>query len=349
MNKLIQLLVLALFTAFVAVSCEKDIVIDIPTTEQKIVVEGTINTGEPPFVVLTRSNQFYGEFDFNNLDDLYVHGAEVYVTPSVSARQQLVEVCLSFVNDSVGAATTLELINGFGFDVTFEDVYEVDTMPQALPGDTIFDTIYNFADLCLYTLPEVYDFLLTGNFSFPSILGSENISYDLEVFADGEVLTSSTTIPLAVPLDSLSFENNPDNDSLATVFLHITVPDQTDRFIRYSTSRNGGPFYAPQVSGSVFDNGLFAGSGSIQLPVERGYGDDEDVEIEEFGFFERGDSVEVLWQNIDRGVYEFWFTLENDGGDTPFSSPVEIKSNVNGGLGVWAGYANSSATIYVPE
>lgn len=347
MKQLAKLLSIVLFIAFIAASCEKDIVIDIPITEQKIVVEGSIENGQPPFVFLTKTNNFYGAFDFNNLDELYVHGAEVYVTPSTGARTQLVEICLSFINDSVGAQTTLELINGFGFNVAFDEVFEIDTMPINTT-DTVYDTLYTFADLCLYTLPEVYDFFLTGNITFVSILGTPNTSYDLEVFAEGKVLTATTSITEILPIDSLSYRYSPDLDSFATVYLHVTVPDETDRFIRYATKRNDEGFIKPEITGSVFDNGLFSGSGSIELPVERGYPRGVDPELEEFGLFRRGDSVTVEWQNIDRGTYEFWFTIENDGGDTPFSSPVQIKSNINGGLGIWAGYGSTYTTIFIP-
>ena len=53
-----------LFTA-----CTTDITIDIPTPEPKIVVEGTIEPGVPPIISLTSTVPFYGEINFNTLDN----------------------------------------------------------------------------------------------------------------------------------------------------------------------------------------------------------------------------------------------------------------------------------------
>ena len=51
-------------------------------------------------------------------------------------------------------------------------------------------------------------------------------------------------------------------------------------------------------------------------------------------YFRKGDTATVKWSNIDNVTYDFFFTLENDGGDSPFSAPIKIKTNINNGLGV---------------
>jgi hypothetical protein len=57
----------------------------------------------------------------------------------------------------------------------------------------------------------------------------------------------------------------------------------------------------------------------------------------------------VKWANIDSRTYDFFYTLENDGGGSPFSSPVKAKTNINGGLGVWAGYSTKYYKIVIPK
>ena len=60
-------------------------------------------------------------------------------------------------------------------------------------------------------------------------------------------------------------------------------------------------------------------------------------------------TVSTIYGDIDSKTYDFFYTLENDGGDSPFSSPVRIKTNINNGLGIWGGYATNYYTIVVPQ
>jgi hypothetical protein len=53
---------------------------------------------------------------------------------------------------------------------------------------------------------------------------------------------------------------------------------------------------------------------------------------------------------IDKSHYNFWRTLEADRGSqgNPFGSFVVVKTNINGGIGVWGGYGSSIQTIVAP-
>ena len=44
-------------------ACEKEITVDLPKTEQKLVVEGTIEPGQPPIVLLTRTESYFDPLD----------------------------------------------------------------------------------------------------------------------------------------------------------------------------------------------------------------------------------------------------------------------------------------------
>jgi hypothetical protein len=75
------ILSLSIFTLVISVfySCEKNVTVDIPETEEKIVVEGYIETGTPPFVLLTKSLPFFGEINVNNLIQGSIQGATVII------------------------------------------------------------------------------------------------------------------------------------------------------------------------------------------------------------------------------------------------------------------------------
>jgi hypothetical protein len=53
---------------------------------------------------------------------------------------------------------------------------------------------------------------------------------------------------------------------------------------------------------------------------------------------------------IDKGVYTFWntYAFAQRAVGNPFSSPINVKTNIsNGALGIWAGYGSSFDTLVV--
>src|SRR5256885_1790980 len=63
--------------------CTKDLNINLPHQEQQIVVEGHIETGTPPYVILTRSSDFYSTFYLDSISNYFIHGAIVKVSNGV--------------------------------------------------------------------------------------------------------------------------------------------------------------------------------------------------------------------------------------------------------------------------
>lgn len=327
------LLKLTLLTAILAVaSCTKVIDVEIPDSANKIVVEGSIENGSPPIVLLTKSAKFFDEVNINDIASYYVRGAQVSVTGSDGTYTPLTEFCLQDLNLTPQEAQ--ELLLSFGFSQSQIDSGQV-------------------PDICVYTVPDIVSFFLTGNCAFK---GQSQTSYYLDIVApplqpglDSVRANSTTYIPYAIGLDSLAFREHPNpdyRDSLVSCYAYFSVPDTFGNFIRYWTKRNSEPFYKP-LSSSVYDDRLFVGL-SIGLPLERGQPDGQEFDINTYTYFRKGDTVSVKWSNIDNKTYDFYYTLENDGGDSPFSSPVKIKTNINNGLGIWAGYGSKYTTAIAP-
>ncbi len=60
-------------------ACEKEINLDLPDAEDKVVVEGVIENGKHPYVILTRSSSYFAAVD-EWLDNLFIEDATVYVS-----------------------------------------------------------------------------------------------------------------------------------------------------------------------------------------------------------------------------------------------------------------------------
>ncbi len=311
-------------------SCSKNIDIDIPAEAEQVVVEGTIENNVPPIVILTKSSKFFDNININDIGAYFIHGAAVKVTADDGTQSELTELCLQNLNLPEDQAQ--QLLGALGFS-------QVDST--------------QIPNVCVYTVPDILNYFLSGTCSF---MGQERTTYSLDITSpplvgsDSVHVTSTTYIPTAIGIDSLSLREHTNpayRDSMMAVVANITVPDTFGNFVRYWTKRNDEPYYTP-LGGSVYDDKLFVGL-SIGLPIERGQAPGSKFDINTDSYFWKGDTVTVKWGNIDSRTYDFFYTLENDGGDSPFSAPVKIKSNINNGLGVWAGYAAKYYTIVVPK
>lgn len=318
-----RLIGIVIVAAVITLSCRKEIDGNLPIGETELVVDANIETNTPPIVLLTKTSAVFGGLDLNDLGSFFEHDATVWVKDLTSGDSiQLSEFCMNDLpfNDTVKA----DLMKGFGF----------------IPTDSM-----ELPNVCVYTVPDIVTYYLTGTCSF---YGKELHEYSLTIDAGKFYAEGKTSIPKSLPPDSLSYipHPNPEHDSLVTVQVHASVPGDLGNFVRYWTKRNNEPFYTPR-SQSVWDDKLFAGL-DVALPLERGQPSNQKRETS-YGYFWKGDTVTLKWGNIDYKTYNFFLTLENDGTGSPFSAQVKVESNVSGAIGVFAGYSTSYRTIIIPE
>ena len=60
-------------------SCQEEITFDLPSSSEKIVVEGSIEQGFPPYIILTKNDSYFSPIDSNTYSNLFVYDAEVRV------------------------------------------------------------------------------------------------------------------------------------------------------------------------------------------------------------------------------------------------------------------------------
>ena len=79
---------IALFLVVVSVlflACEKEVKINLNTGPAKLVVDGQIETGGVPLVILTKSIGYFSKIDLGTLENSFVHGATVTVSDGLSS------------------------------------------------------------------------------------------------------------------------------------------------------------------------------------------------------------------------------------------------------------------------
>lgn len=296
-NLLLPALLLAAFAGLS--SCEKEVNFELGPGADKVVVEGTIESGLPPYIFLSKSIGFFSKVDFNTLGNAFLHDAVITVK---EGNRSFTLKEYSFDNSGVL----------FYF-------YSVDT-----------------ADV------------QARNFT-----GEPGKTYDLRILLDGKEYTATTSIPYVKPLDSLWAEPPPPEDAdpdfpdLMRLFGSYTDPDTLGNRIRYYTRKNSEGYLPPYYS--VYDDAIVNGT-RIKVQIDAGFNKMDTFNRKTFGYFYKGDTVTVKWSAIDKGVFDFWRTLEFSYGSTgnPFTTPVAITSNITGGaLGVWAGYGVSTSSYII--
>jgi hypothetical protein len=63
--------------------CEKKVNFDLKDQPNKLVIEGTIENGQPPVVILSKSVGYFSKIGADILSQSFVHGAEVFVSNGV--------------------------------------------------------------------------------------------------------------------------------------------------------------------------------------------------------------------------------------------------------------------------
>tara|TARA_B100000927_G_scaffold30842_1_gene22578 strand:+ start:1003 stop:2013 length:1011 start_codon:yes stop_codon:yes gene_type:complete len=296
------------------ISCQEEITLDLPQAEEKVVVEGAIENGFPPYVILSKNQGYFDPIDSNTYQNLFIKDASVKVW--------------TFNEDGSKDSIILDEIS----------------LPAPPPLN----------EFSVYT-----DLSGTGQF-----IGQEGKTYFLEIIYNNEIITSQTTIPILTPLDSVWIEK----DTLAEeeykyeIFGWLTDDASVDNYILSKSKMiqhyeiNKEECIVDDESDFAFkliDAGsdiLFNGT-SFQFPIPKppdnggfpfgSYNTTHTQECEDGTILSLEHDVVLLkFCQIDEPSMKFWRGLSraSASGGNPFSEPLNLVSNINGGLGAWTGY-----------
>src|SRR5438874_837673 len=103
MKKIFAYCLLFIVYCLLLSSCEKNITLDLPTPESKLVVEGYIYQDSFPFLFLTKNAPFFSNLDSSALQQYVVKGANITVSDGITTdvmqeftfNQLTVYVCLN--------------------------------------------------------------------------------------------------------------------------------------------------------------------------------------------------------------------------------------------------------------
>jgi len=298
------LILFCVFLGIIFSSCTKEITIEVPEGNSKLVVEGHIEPGQPPIIFLSKSTGYFDKTDINTFTNLLVKTASIIISSS-AITDTLDLIC----SNEIPPAFQQQLAEILGISV------------ETLKAQNI----------CAYT---------TLN---PLLFGKENESYAIKIFYENEVYESSTTIPKHLALDSAWFALYSDEIERGFVSVNMSEPAGLGNCYRWLAMRKNkdSGFLAPL--GSAFEDKFIDGQ-TFNFFATRGMEPNSTKEEDkgaDAGFFKTGDTVIIKFCTTDQASFQFYRTFETEAGNlgNPFASPGLIKGNIsNGALGIWGGY-----------
>lgn len=296
-------------------SCTKEVVIDIPGYEDTIVIDGRIETGQPPIILLSSSKEVYAPTDITAFLNGYISGAFVTVSNGIDPPVVLDEICSGNLTP------------------------EMQILASEMLGIPV-NQLANY-DICAYTSLD------------PTVWGEVGKTYTLSVTHEGKTYTGDTRI--MQPTSFVNSYWQPEAQTPNHGYSWVTLADNPNQFDAYfwevniigrangdTTDTGFEPTYSP-----VFDDEFFDGL-TFDFWYENpfAYGGSTPSGLQ--GYYEMGDTVVIKLSKLDPTIYEFfekkYVQLQTAG--NPFATPTNIPNNLSGGaLGIWAGFSPSLDTL----
>lgn len=172
-----------------------------------------------------------------------------------------------------------------------------------------------------------------GIYQTVKMKGIPGKNYKLDVTLEGKTYTANSTMPVKVPLDSLTFKKF-NLFSKENTYLAVNYNDLAGVANQYR--------YILKVKGKIEDDKVNEDRFNDGNKVS-------DVIFYELKDLVAGDKLEVEFQCIDRNVYRYFYSLgQNNGGGGPPVAPANPISNFgNNVLGVFNAYTSSKLSVEI--
>jgi hypothetical protein len=175
-----------------------------------------------------------------------------------------------------------------------------------------------------------------GLYTTRGIGGVSNHVYKLEVTVDGKTYNASSTMPRPVILDSVTFALNTDfnNKQAINAVVNFRDPDGLGNYYQFSESLRGR--LIPDIF--VFEDRLSDGK-YIEQPL-----------FNDSSYLQRGDTLLLTMNCVDKNVYNYFFTLADVTGNNNFqtATPANPNTNIsNGALGYFSAHTTTKVKVEV--
>jgi Domain of unknown function (DUF4249) len=176
-----------------------------------------------------------------------------------------------------------------------------------------------------------------GNYETSVLSGTTGHVYTLGVDIGGQVFNASSTMPVAVTLDSLYSENRIlFGDSSKIINVVYKDPPAKGNAYHFFLYKNNVQEKTVFVTNDDYTNGNTVTNELLF------FNDDDNKKIK------AGDTVKVIMECIDAPVYQYWFSIDGATGESNNATPANPVSNITGGaLGYFSAHTTQNKTVVV--
>ena len=297
-------------------ACQKDVSVKLPNYDEKIVVDGKIETGLPPLIILSTTKDIFSNNSQDAIFGDYISDAVIIISDGT-------------ISD------TLQTICSDEIPKEYQDIgYALFGIPPSLMSK------YH---ICAYS---------TTN---PAFFGQTGKSYSIEIQYKGKKYTASTSIVEPTFLDSVYWKPEKNTDIYGYAYAHLTDPaDKYNAYfwevLRSNIGKDGKSedLKFHKTGNPVFDDQFINGV-SFEFFYEnpRTWRDTSIPQLFR-GLYKKNDTVIVKFSSLDKSTFNFLEKkyVQVNNGTNPFSIPINIPTNITGGaLGYFGGYSTTYYTL----
>ena len=178
--------------------------------------------------------------------------------------------------------------------------------------------------------------------------GEAGKEYSLKIEYLNRVVEAVTTIPKTVELKTAEYIKKSVTDTTGYVFIKFDDPSSEKNYYQLATKIDGEePIFVPSFYGNLDDKNFSTSSISIQ--INRGVLLFPKTKFTPY--FADGDLIHVKLRTQNKDALDFWNSWQNEivnSRNPIYPANTSLKSNIKGGIGIWAGYGQSTIIVTTP-
>ncbi|MDX6183575.1 DUF4249 domain-containing protein [Flavobacterium sp. Fl-77] len=181
-----------------------------------------------------------------------------------------------------------------------------------------------------------------------SLKGEAGKEYSLKIEYLNRVVQAITTIPKSVELKSAEYIKRNLTDTTGYIFVKFDDPMNEKNYYQIATKIDvEEPIFVPSFYGNLDDKNFQTAFVSAQ--INRGILLFPKTKFTPY--FADGDLIFVKLRTQNKDALDFWNSWQNEivnSRNPIYPSNTSLKSNIEGGIGIWAGYGQSTLTVKTP-
>ena len=181
------------------------------------------------------------------------------------------------------------------------------------------------------------------------IKGETGKTYSLKIEYLNRIITAKTTIPFSVPILSADYIKDNPTDKKGNILIKFNDPINEKNYYQVQTKLNKDLIYIPAIYANLNDANFVDPAISFQILRGKTFSFEDYSDYKTY--FEDGDVISVKLRTMNKAGFDFWNDWQNEiiNGQSPiFPNTTSLRSNIEGGVGLWEGYGQNTILVNTP-